>query len=255
VPKFAQIAKTLTELLRKDAQFIWDETQHSAFVNLKTALCSDQVLTYPNFRVPFIFNTDASKLAVAAILSQVQDGVERLISYASIHMSKAEQNNSATEAEMCAVQCATKLFRCYLYGGKFILRTDHSALEYLHSFADNNCSLLRWSLMLREIDFTVEHRPGTQIRHVGSLSRGIRVVTRGQDLTQNEVIRVQKYDTFCQSLEVGKPESRSGYFTDEDVVIYRSRKNSEHQLVLPDGLVDRVIHINHDPVTQAGTAS
>jgi len=137
VPKFAQIAKPLTELLRKDVQFKWDEPQQSAFVNLKTALCSDQVLTYPNFREPFILTTDASKFAVAAIFSQVEDGVEQPISYASRQMNKAEQNYSATEAEMCAVQCATKHFRCYLYGKKFILRTDHSALKYLHTFPDN----------------------------------------------------------------------------------------------------------------------
>ena len=54
---------------------------------------------------------------------------------------------------------------------------------------------------------------------------------------------------FCQSLKVGKAESRSEYFTDEDGVIYRRRKNSEHQLVVPAGLVDRVISLNHDPVT------
>jgi len=82
--------------------------------------------------------TDASKVAVAAILSRVQDGVERPISYASRKMNKAEQNYSATETETCAVQWATKHFRCYFYDKKFILRTDHLALKYLHMIADNN---------------------------------------------------------------------------------------------------------------------
>ena len=249
VPKFAQLAKPLTELIRKDAKFRWNEPQQSAFDNLKTALCSDQVLAYPNFRAPFILTTDASKVAVAAILSQVQDGVERPISYASRQMNKAEQNYSASEAEMCAVQWATKHFRCYLYGRKFILRTDHSALKYLHAFADNNSRLLRWSLRLTEFDFTVEHRPGTQIRHVESLSRVIQSVTSGQDLTRDEVKRAQECDKFCQSPETGKAEGRSEYFTDEDGVIYRRRKNGEHQVMVPASLVDRVIGLNHDPVT------
>jgi hypothetical protein len=47
--------------------------------------------------------TDAPKLAVVAILSQVQNGIERPISYASRQMNNAEQNYSASEAEMCWV--------------------------------------------------------------------------------------------------------------------------------------------------------
>jgi hypothetical protein len=119
VPKFAQIAKPLTELLRKDTPFLWSERQQSAFNDLKSVLSSDQVLAYPNFKDSFILTTDASKVAVAAILSQVQDGVERPVSYASRQMNKAEQNYSASEAELCAVTWAMKHFRCYLYGRKF----------------------------------------------------------------------------------------------------------------------------------------
>jgi len=83
VPKFAHIAKPMSELLRKDAPFVWTERQHSALEALKNVLCSEKVLAYPNFDSQFILTTDASKPAVAAILSQVQDGVERPISFAS----------------------------------------------------------------------------------------------------------------------------------------------------------------------------
>ena len=39
---------------------------------------------------------DASKVAVAAILSQQQEGIERPIAYASRQMNKAEQAYSAS---------------------------------------------------------------------------------------------------------------------------------------------------------------
>jgi len=84
-----------------------------------------------------------SALAVAAILSQVQDGIERPIACASRQMNKTEQNYAASEAEMLAVTWATKHFRCYLYGKKFIVRTDHSELTYLHKFAGNHSRLMR----------------------------------------------------------------------------------------------------------------
>jgi len=78
-------------------------------------------LAYPNFDLPFILTTDASKVAVAAILSQEQDGIERPIAYASRQMNKAKQAYSASESEMLALVWATKYFRCYLFGAKFWL--------------------------------------------------------------------------------------------------------------------------------------
>jgi hypothetical protein len=129
-------------LLRKDASYVWSERQQSTFEALKETLCSEQVLAYTNFDSQFILTTDALKVAETAILSQVQDGVERPISFASRQMNKSEQSYSASEAEMLAVTWGTRHFRCYLYGKRFLLRTDHAALKYMHDFADNNSRLL-----------------------------------------------------------------------------------------------------------------
>jgi len=249
VPQYAQIAKPLTQLLRKKFQFRCSELQQSAFVNLKAALCTEQVLAYPKFKENFILTTDASEVAVAVILSQVQDGVERPISYASRQMNNVKQNYSASETEMCEVTWASKHFRCYLYGKKFVLRTDHSALKYLHKFAEKIIRLLRWSLRLTEFNFTVEHRPGTQIRHVDNLSRAIKTVQSCQELPRDEVKKAQARDKFCQKLDVGGVKSSSEYFADEDGIIHRRLKTAEHQLVVPASLVERVISINHDPAT------
>jgi len=119
VPNFAQIAKPLTTFTRKDQKFELGPSQKEAFEGLKDMLCTTPVLAHPNFELPFILTTDASKLAVAAVLSQVQDVVERPIPYASRQMKRAEQAYSASESEMLAVVWATKFFRCYLHGKKF----------------------------------------------------------------------------------------------------------------------------------------
>ena len=100
VPNFAQIAKPMSELLHKEAPLVWSECQQTTFENLKQILCSEQVLTYPNFDNHFILTIDASKVTVSAILSQVQDGVERPISFASCQMNPTEQCYSASEAEI-----------------------------------------------------------------------------------------------------------------------------------------------------------
>jgi len=153
VPKFAELAKPLTMLTRKDQKFSWGPLQQQAFDSMKGKLCTAPVLAYPNFKLPFILTTDASKVAVAAILSQVQDGFERPIAYASRQMNTAEQRCAASEAEMLALVWATNHLRCYLYGNKFLVRIDHSALTYLQNYADQNSRLLRWSIKLPELDF------------------------------------------------------------------------------------------------------
>ena len=102
-------------------------------------------------------------MAVAAILSQVQNAVERPIAYASRQMNKAEEACAASEAQMPVLVWGVKYFRCYLFGRKFVVRTDHSALTYLRKFADQITRLTRWSLKLAELDFTIEHRPGKKI--------------------------------------------------------------------------------------------
>jgi hypothetical protein len=152
VPDFAQIAKSLTLLTRKNQEFTWGPKQQEAFETLKDRLCTTPVLAYPNFSLPFILTTDASKMAVGAILSQVQDGIERPISYASRQKNRQEQIYSASESEMLALVWATKHFRSYLLGKKFLVRTDHAALTYLRNFSDQNPRLLRWSIKLSELD-------------------------------------------------------------------------------------------------------
>jgi hypothetical protein len=155
VPNFAETAKPLTSLTRKNQKFKWGPGQQEAFEGLKSRLCTTPVLAFPNFDLPFILTTDTSKVAVAAVLSQVQDGAERPRAYASRQMNAAERNYSASEAEMLSLIWAVKYYRCYLYDKRLVVRNDHSALTYLRKFPDTNSRLLRWSLKLSELDFVV----------------------------------------------------------------------------------------------------
>jgi len=58
---------------------MWGPSQQEAFEKL----CTMPVLGYLDFSQPFILTTDASKIGVEAVLSQMQDGVERPLAYAS----------------------------------------------------------------------------------------------------------------------------------------------------------------------------
>ena len=89
-PDFAKLAKPLKSLTRKSQEFVWGTIQQEAFEKLKTRLCTMPVLSYPDFNRTFILTTDASGIAVAAVISQIQDGVERPLAYASRQLNKAE---------------------------------------------------------------------------------------------------------------------------------------------------------------------
>jgi hypothetical protein len=87
VPNFAEAAKPLTILTRKDQKFTWRPSQQQAF----QSMCTTPVLAYPNFKLPFILTTDASKVSIVAILSQIENGVARPTGCASMQLNSAER--------------------------------------------------------------------------------------------------------------------------------------------------------------------
>ncbi|MCP4456719.1 MAG: hypothetical protein GY816_01625, partial [Cytophagales bacterium] len=85
IPKFANITGILYKLLRKGEAWKWSPAHQAAFDQIKLILCNPPVLAYPNFSQPhFFLQTDASKTAVAGILSQRgSNGIDRVIGYYS----------------------------------------------------------------------------------------------------------------------------------------------------------------------------
>lgn len=73
----------------------------------------------------FVLDTDASNRAIGAVLSQIQDGEEKVIGYFSHALGKAETNYCVIRKELLAIVEAVKHFHCYLYGRRF-MTMDHS---------------------------------------------------------------------------------------------------------------------------------
>ena len=188
VPNFAKLAQPLTNLTKKDVPFLWTNEHQNAFESLKRNLSTKPLLIYPDFSQPFIVACDASTKAIGAVLSQVRNGEERPVAYCSRQMNSAESKYSVTELELLAFLFATKQFRCYLYGHKFTVHTDHRALKWLLNLQDPSSRLTRWAVKLSEYDFVVEHRPGTRMRHADALSRSVNQVEKDLVLSR-EIIR------------------------------------------------------------------
>ena len=88
------------------------------------------MLGYPDPKLPNVLDTDVSGNGVGAVLSQVQDGEERVIGYYSKTLTPPERNYYVTRRELLAVVKGIKHFRPYLYEQHFELRTDHASLMW-----------------------------------------------------------------------------------------------------------------------------
>jgi transposase InsO family protein len=150
----------------------WGELQSSAFNSLKLALTTTPVLAYPNESGTFILDADASDGGIGAVLSQMQGGLERVISYASRKLTKSERRYCVTRKELLAVYNFIKYFRHYLFGRHFIVRTDHKALLWMLNWRKPNTSqYCLWKAELELYDLEIQHRPGKEHLNADALSR------------------------------------------------------------------------------------
>ena len=150
------------DLLGKNSKFVWTDTCQQAFSTLKERLTRAPVLAYPEGEGQFILDTDASGYGIGAVLSQVQEGQEKVIAYASKALNKSQRRYCTTYRELLAAVVFIKHFRSYLGTQTFVLRTDHSSLQWLLNFRDAENMLARWLTVLTAYSFEIVHRKGTK---------------------------------------------------------------------------------------------
>ena len=128
---FAEVSKPLYRLTSKGVKFTWEKQHQDAFQLLKTRLLQAAILAFPNFRHPFVIDTDASETALGAVLLQIIDGEERPIAFESRVLTKTEVNYATTKRESLGILQMMQWFRPYFYGSQCKVRTDHASLQWL----------------------------------------------------------------------------------------------------------------------------
>ncbi|GMF46570.1 unnamed protein product [Phytophthora fragariaefolia] len=150
VPDFASRAAPMAKLLHKGVVWRRGESQQSAFEELKKALKERPLPVYPDVTRPFRLVTDASAVGLGTALMQDDGNEEQPMAYAFRINSETVARYGISELECAAVIWAVKLFRPYLYGRRFQLVTDHSALKWMMTFTTLSAKLHRWALQLPE---------------------------------------------------------------------------------------------------------
>ena len=184
IPKLAEIAHPLYELTRKSGrnQFKWAVEHQQAFDQLKSILCSEQVMGHPRYDREFILDVDASDYALGVELSQKDDNDdERPVFYGSRHLEKSERSYSATARETLAAVFGCEYFSQYLQGRKFVLRSDHNPLVWLRSMKEPKRPYSGWIVRLEQFQYTIQYRPGRNHTNADFNSRLKHTVDEGTE--------------------------------------------------------------------------
>ena len=144
-----------------------------AIDTMKNKLTNAPILGFPDFYSgkPFIVTTDASFVGLAYIISQVQNGKERILGYGSRKLSEAESKYHINKLELLSVVSCLEKNKFLLYPKEFILRVDNKSLCYMKNLSPPGRLVERLLYILSNYSFTIEHKRSEEIPHVDYLSR------------------------------------------------------------------------------------
>lgn len=224
IPYAAEILAPLSDLAKGESKqkIVWSEEAEQAFEKIKHALTQAPILVSPDYSLPYKIYTDASLVAGAAVLTQEQGGIEKVIAYHSAKFTRTQQNYSATERECLAVLTGVEKFRPFIDGVEFTVVTDHASLKWLQNLKEPHGKLARWAVRLQAFNIKFEHRPGRQMVVPDALSRSVDLIeiekeTKTTDIWYNQMYslaksgKAQRYKIENERLyHLGSMDSRTG---------------------------------------------
>jgi hypothetical protein len=172
IKNFSHTAKPLYDLTKKGVKWEWTKECENAFITLRDAIAAYPVLRAPDPNKDFILHTDASDVALGAVLMQYdEDNNLHPIAYASKTLNDAQRNYSVSDREAMAIVWALEHFNTFCEGHKYTAITDHAALKYLYTAKDKTPRMHRLVLRLQPYDVTLHYGPGAQNHAADLLSR------------------------------------------------------------------------------------
>jgi hypothetical protein len=166
IPNFSRIAKSVTELLKKENKYVWSDACDEAFKHLKEMLTASPVLAQPDTTNPFDVYCDASNTSLGGAL--MQEG--RVISYSLRQLRCHEEHYPTHDLELAAVVMAIRTWRHYLLGNVVHIYTDHKSLKYIFTQLDLNMRQRRWLELIKDYELEVHNHPGKANIFVDALS-------------------------------------------------------------------------------------
>ena len=218
---FAHVASPLTSLLKKESMNEWKEEHEAAKQNLIKILTEAPLLQSLDYGKPFTVTTDASNIALGAVLSQG----DKPVAFLSKSFTDAERNWGIYDKEFFAVVYALQKWQHYLQTSiPFTVITDNNAITAIKKQQVLQPKQARWIQFLGEFDLVIEHRPGKENKVADAISRrDIYGISTVDNLTWLDRIR-----QFSAKLP------HQPWMTREDDLIYRiNPKEGTKRLYIP----------------------
>ena len=178
VPRFADIFRPLTTLMKKDMKFKWTPACQKSFELLKETLCGKPVLKYADNSKPYTLYTDASKFGWAGVLTQphttVIDGksttTDHTVAFVSGLFRGSQLNWAALTKEAFAIYMSVKKLSFYLIDAQILLRSDHKPLEKFLLKNMLNSKVNNWVTELEAFNIQFDYIKGSNNILVDTLS-------------------------------------------------------------------------------------
>jgi hypothetical protein len=171
---FSHIARPLHDLTKQDVPWTWGQPQQEAFEKLKTAMLTAPVLVHPDHERQYLLETDASDVAIGAVLSQKQDdGKYHPVDFLSSSHTKEQRAYPTHDQELLAIMKALDHWRHWLMGAKHTVEvlSDNEGLQWFRTKQKLNGRQKRWMVELEDYHVKIYHRPGRQSVVPDALSR------------------------------------------------------------------------------------
>jgi len=166
VKDYGSIAAHLTALLRREG-FSWNEDDTAAFTALKTTITTVPVLALPDFAKPSMVECDASTYGFSMVLLKERHPV----AFFSRPVAPRHRSPTAYERELIGLVLALRHWRLYLWGRRFIVKTDYYSLKFHLDQRLVTISQHHWVGKLLGFDFTVEYKAGSTNVVADTISR------------------------------------------------------------------------------------
>ena len=229
IPHYANIARPLTALTKKNTPFEWTTECRTVLDTLITAITKGPTLAQPDMSRPFFLQVDASAYATGAILSQQDDrGKHRAIGFLSKTFNEAERNYDIHDRELLAIFRGLTHWRHLLLSSPYVVTilTDHKNLEYYKEPHHINRRVARYVQRMQDYNFVIKHIPGESNKS-DALSRRPDY-NKGED--DNVSVTVLPPELFVQSTTLACLFPRAGALSTIDERV-RSHQQTQQSLL------------------------
>ena len=199
VPRFSDTVRSLTNLTRHDAEFVWSKKCDKAFKHLKELLMQHPILRYPDPGQPYTLFTDASGIGWAGVLTQEFEDdkgkkKQHPICYISGQFIGSQQNWAALTKEAYAIYMAVLKLSFYIMDAEVTIKCDHLPLKKFLQKQTLNAKVNNWAVELEQFNLKLEWIQGVKNMLADSLSRLL-------DMDPEDKLQAEKkgheFGTFC----------------------------------------------------------